>query len=64
MLGFFGAVTEIIPADALRKAVETSVPEGTEELNLKAFEKGFEYGTQLKEKGKPGKAKNKQKAAS
>ncbi len=50
MLGFFGAVTGLIPKEALRKAVETSVPSGTEELNLKAFDKGFEYGQQLKEK--------------
>ncbi len=50
MLGFFGAVTELIPREALRKAVETSVPAGTEELNIKAFDKGFEFGLQLKEK--------------
>ena len=50
MLGFFGAVTDIVPHDALRKAVETSVPSGTEELNLKAFDKGYEYGVNLKEK--------------
>jgi 2-oxoglutarate ferredoxin oxidoreductase subunit gamma len=50
MLGFFGAVTELIPREALRKAVETSVPAGTEELNVKAFDSGFEFGLQLKEK--------------
>jgi 2-oxoglutarate ferredoxin oxidoreductase subunit gamma len=48
MLGFFGAVSGILPKDALRKAVETSVPSGTEELNLKAFDKGYEYGVSLK----------------
>ncbi len=47
MLGFFGAVTKLIPRDALRKAVETSVPEGTQELNLKAFDRGFEYAEQM-----------------
>ena len=51
MLGFFGAVTELIPHDALRQAVESSVPGGTEELNLKAFDKGYEYGVELKKKG-------------
>ena len=50
MLGFFGAVTELIPREALRKAVETSVPSGTEELNVNAFDSGFEFGMQLKEK--------------
>ena len=31
-------------ADAVRKAVADSVPPSFRELNLKAFEKGFEYG--------------------
>jgi 2-oxoglutarate ferredoxin oxidoreductase subunit gamma len=48
MLGFFGAVSGILPKEALRKAVESSVPSGTEELNLKAFDKGYEYGMSLK----------------
>ena len=47
MVGFFSAATQIISYDATRKAVETSVPPGTEELNLKAFETGFEYGASL-----------------
>jgi 2-oxoglutarate ferredoxin oxidoreductase subunit gamma len=47
MLGFFGAVTELVPYDAFRKAVETSVPSGTEELNLKAFDKGYAFGAEL-----------------
>ena len=50
MLGFFCSVTEIMPKDALRNAVESSVPKGTEELNLNAFDRGFEYGQQLKNK--------------
>ena len=48
MLGFFGAVSGLLPKDALRKAVESSVPPGTENLNLKAFDKGYEYGMSLK----------------
>jgi 2-oxoglutarate ferredoxin oxidoreductase subunit gamma len=47
MLGFFGAVTGLVPKEALREAVQTSVPSGTEEFNLKAFDRGFEYGTEL-----------------
>jgi 2-oxoglutarate ferredoxin oxidoreductase subunit gamma len=50
MLGFFGAVNDFLPKDALRKAVESSVPGGTEELNLKAFDRGYEYGVKLKNK--------------
>jgi 2-oxoglutarate ferredoxin oxidoreductase subunit gamma len=45
MVGFFGAVTNVLNPDALRKAVADSVPEAFRELNLRAFDKGFEYGT-------------------
>ena len=45
MVGFFGAVTNLLNPDALRQAVADSVPEAFRELNLKAFDKGFEYGT-------------------
>jgi 2-oxoglutarate ferredoxin oxidoreductase subunit gamma len=44
MTGFFAAVTGLISKEAVRKAIETSVPKGTEGLNLLAFEKGYEYG--------------------
>jgi 2-oxoglutarate ferredoxin oxidoreductase subunit gamma len=44
MLGFLTAVTKIITADAMKKAMMDSVPKGTEELNLKAFERGYAYG--------------------
>ena len=45
MVGFFTAVTHLLEADAVRKAVADSVPAAFRELNLKAFEKGFEYGS-------------------
>lgn len=45
MVGFFGAVSQVLDPDALRKAVAASVPEAYRELNLKAFDSGFEYGT-------------------
>jgi len=44
MVGFFTAVTKLLSPDAVRKAVADSVPPSFRELNLKAFEKGFEYG--------------------
>ena len=46
-VGFFTATTGIISHEAAREAVATSVPPGTEEINLKAFETGYEYGMQL-----------------
>ena len=45
MVGFFAAVTNVLQPDAIRQAVADSVPEAFRELNLKAFDKGFEYGT-------------------
>jgi 2-oxoglutarate ferredoxin oxidoreductase subunit gamma len=44
MVGFFGAITELLERDALRNAVGDSVPPAYRELNLKAFDRGFEYG--------------------
>lgn len=43
MLGFLAAVTDVVSVEAMREAVRTSVPKGTEELNLRAFGKGYEY---------------------
>jgi 2-oxoglutarate ferredoxin oxidoreductase subunit gamma len=44
MAGFFTAVTGLVTKNAMRKAIETSVPKGTEPLNIMAFEKGYEHG--------------------
>jgi 2-oxoglutarate ferredoxin oxidoreductase subunit gamma len=46
MVGFFAAVTNVLEPQAIRDAVGDSVPPAFRELNLKAFDKGFEYGTQ------------------
>lgn len=50
MVGFFAAATGLVSREAMRQAVEESVPEGTEPLNLRAFDAGWEafeegYGT-------------------
>jgi 2-oxoglutarate ferredoxin oxidoreductase subunit gamma len=47
MVGFFGAVVKLLEPEALRKAVEDSVPPAMQKLNLQAFDKGYEYGSQL-----------------
>ncbi|BBO87276.1 2-oxoacid:acceptor oxidoreductase family protein [Desulfosarcina ovata] len=44
MVGFFTAITDAITLEAARQTVRESVPKGTEEKNLKAFEKGWAYG--------------------
>ncbi len=46
MLGFFAAATELTSRENLRDAVEHSVPHGTEELNLKAYDTGWDYFTE------------------
>ena len=45
MVGFFTAVTHLLDPQAVRKAVSDSVPESFRDLNLKAFDEGFVYGT-------------------
>jgi 2-oxoglutarate ferredoxin oxidoreductase subunit gamma len=58
MVGFFAAVTHLLEPDAVRKAVADSVPPNFRELNLKAFEKGLDYGINaLTEKTNPEDAK-------
>lgn len=47
VVGFFGAVTGLLDPEALRQAVGTSVPEGFRDLNLRAFDKGYEHGATL-----------------
>jgi len=41
MVGFFTAATRLVPRDAMREAVRNSVPPGTQELNLRAFDAGW-----------------------
>lgn len=48
MVGFFTAVTRLVAEDAARKAVADSVPPSTIDLNVKAFERGLEYGKKLR----------------
>ncbi len=47
MLGFFSAVTDAISVEAMREAVRTSVPSKTVELNMQAFQRGYEYGSKV-----------------
>ena len=41
MVGAITKITNVISKDAAIKAIEDSVPKGTEEKNIKAFEAGF-----------------------
>ena len=44
MLGFVAASTDVVSFEGLQQSVLSSIPKGTEELNIQAFEKGYEYG--------------------
>ncbi|MDY6935362.1 MAG: 2-oxoacid:acceptor oxidoreductase family protein [Spirochaetota bacterium] len=47
ILGFFSALSEVICADSLCKAVLISVPAKTKEMNSIAFDRGREYGMEI-----------------
>ena len=51
VLGFMSKTTDVVDEEAMRQAVLASVPKGTEELNMKAFEVGREHAS----KSSPGK---------
>jgi len=42
-------LTGVVSEEAMRKAILDRVPKGTEELNMKAFHKGYEYGRGLRD---------------
>lgn len=47
MFGFFTAVTDLIRAESAKKAIESSFREKLIDLNLKAFDTGYQYGKDL-----------------
>jgi 2-oxoglutarate ferredoxin oxidoreductase subunit gamma len=54
MLGFFTAITKVVNKEATKKAVESSVPPRTIPLNIKAFDRGYDYGIEILKKEKDG----------
>jgi len=58
MLGFLTSVTEVVGYEAMKQALFDSIPSGTEELNLNAFEKGYEYGKQMKKQESGARSQN------
>jgi 2-oxoglutarate ferredoxin oxidoreductase subunit gamma len=49
MLGALVATTDLTTLEAFKKSLLRNIPKGTEQLNLTAFEKGYEYGRKLLE---------------
>jgi 2-oxoglutarate ferredoxin oxidoreductase subunit gamma len=54
MLGFFTAVTGIAPPDAIKKALPGLVPARVMDLNLRGFDRGYQYGVDVLGKEKAG----------
>ncbi len=55
MLGFFSSVTSVVSADAMKKALPGLVPGRFLDLNIKAFDKGYDYGKEILAKEKKSK---------
>lgn len=51
MLGFFTAVTKVVSPDAMKQALPGLVPDRFLELNIRAFDKGYDYGMEILETG-------------
>lgn len=47
MVGFFAGVSELIAYGSVEKAVLDSVPKGTQDLNLRALRRGYDFGREL-----------------
>jgi 2-oxoglutarate ferredoxin oxidoreductase subunit gamma len=47
MVGFFTATTQLATEESVREAIKSSVPSGTENVNLEAFEAGLNHGKSL-----------------
>jgi 2-oxoglutarate ferredoxin oxidoreductase subunit gamma len=44
MLGFFTAISKVVSAEAIKKALPGLVPSRFMDINIKAFERGYSYG--------------------
>lgn len=50
MLGFFTAITKIVTPEAIKKALPGLVPSRYIDINIKAFDRGYNYGLEVLEK--------------
>lgn len=47
MIGALAAITVLFEVENLKQSIRQNVPKAFAELNVKAFEKGYEYGSRL-----------------
>ena len=52
MMGFIAAVGDVSKVEAIRESVKSNVPASTIEMNMAAFDSGYEFGVKLLEKSK------------
>jgi len=63
MLGFFTAITEAVSPEAMKKALPGLVPGRFLELNIRAFDRGYDYGKEVLAKENKAKPKKSTKTA-
>jgi 2-oxoglutarate ferredoxin oxidoreductase subunit gamma len=49
MLGFIAALCDFVSYDAMKQSILSTIPKGTEKLNLSAFQAGYDHGVALKQ---------------
>lgn len=59
MLGFFSAITGLVSPEAMKKALPGLVPGRFLDLNIKAFDKGYDYGKEVLAQEKKSKTQSK-----
>lgn len=59
MIGAFASITNLVEVEAIKKSILDNIPKKTEELNLAAFERGYEYGKSLRRKKNVGNQRKK-----
>jgi 2-oxoglutarate ferredoxin oxidoreductase subunit gamma len=47
MLGFFTAITKVVSPEAMKKALPGLVPKRFLDLNIQAFQRGYDYGIEI-----------------
>jgi 2-oxoglutarate ferredoxin oxidoreductase subunit gamma len=50
MLGFFTAISKVVTPEAMKKALPGLVPKRFLDVNIKAFDRGFEFGAEVMSK--------------
>jgi len=63
MIGFFTAVTKVVSPEAVKKALPGAVPSRFIDINIEAFDRGYNFGLELLKEGKSKREKVTESAA-